>query len=285
MRILLFGGSGMLGTELLKSLYGPGDQVFAPSENDIDIGDEAAVFSCFAEFTPEVVIHAAAYTNVDGCETNPHLAYQVNAEGTEHVVRATAGVGAAILYVSTDFVFDGRKRQPYLPTDSPHPLSVYGASKLAGEKHVRAKIERHWVVRTAWLFGAGGRNFISTILATADKGKKLEVVDDQIGCPTYARDLAHAIAEIVRGEDYGTWHVTNAGSCSWFDLAREALAISGRTSAKISAISSAKLHRPARRPLYSVLANAPGRLPFSPPRPWQEAVAAYLAETGELAGG
>lgn len=276
----------MLGAELLKSLYGPGDQVFAPHENDVDIADEAAVFKCFAGFPPDVVIHAAAYTDVDGCETNPHVANRVNADGTAHIARAAAKIQAAMLYVGTDFIFDGRKREPYLPDDAPRPLGVYGASKLEGERHVRRRVEHHWIVRTAWLFGSNGRNFVRTILNRADSGKGLEVVDDQVGCPTYARDLAAAIAQIVKGEAYGTWHVTNAGGCSWFELAREALALSGRRSVQIKPISSVKLTRPAKRPSYSVLANPPSAtLPFTPLRPWQEALAAYLAEIGELDAG
>jgi len=285
MRVLVFGGSGMLGSELLKALYGPGEQIFAPSEDDVDIADEAAVFKSFADFTPEVVIHAAAYTDVDGCETNPYLANRVNADGTAYIARAAAKIDAAMLYVSTDFVFDGRKRAPYLPDDAPRPLNVYGSSKLAGEKHVRSRVEHHWIVRTAWLFGAAGRNFIRTVLERADAGKQLEVVDDQIGCPTYARDLAGAIAQVVTTDAWGTWHATDAGSCSWFELASEALALSGRTSAEIKPIPSARLTRPARRPPYSVLANPPGvEVPFAPLRPWQEALAAYLDEIGELGG-
>lgn len=273
----------MLGGELLKTLYGPGNHVFAPNENDVDIADEPVLFKCFAEFMPELVIHAAAYTDVDGCERNPHLAHRINADGTAHIVRAAAQLDAAMLYVGTDFVFDGRKHAPYLPDDHTNPLSVYGASKLAGEKHVRRRITRHWIVRTAWLFGAGGRNFVRTILDRADDGRMLEIVDDQVGSPTYAHDLAQAIAEIVAGEGHGTWHVTNAGSCSWYELAHQALALSGRGDADISAIPSARLQRPARRPPYSVLANPTDAvLPFTPLRPWRDALAAYLREIGEL---
>lgn len=283
LRILLFGGSGMLGAELLKTLYAPGEQVFAPSENETDIADEAAVFKCFADFTPEVVIHAAAYTNVDGCETNPHLALRINADGTLHIARAAAQIGAAMLYVSTDFVFDGRKREPYLPGDVPRPLNVYGASKLAGEKHVRRMIERHWIVRTAWLFGRNGPNFVRTILDRADRDRRLEVVNDQVGSPTYAADLARAISQIVAGTSYGTWHVTNGGSCSWFELAKKALELSGRGQVDIRPISSVKLDRPARRPPYSVLGNpSDAQLPFEPLRPWQEGLSAYLSELGEM---
>ncbi|RJQ51976.1 MAG: dTDP-4-dehydrorhamnose reductase [Actinobacteria bacterium] len=282
MRILLFGGQGMLGSELLRTLIGPGNQVFAPSERETDIADEDAVARSFIDFTPECVIHAAAYTNVDGCELNPHLAFRVNSEGTRHVAKAAGRVGASMLYVSTDFVFDGRKKTPYLPDDRPHPLNVYGHSKLEGEKHVKRLAERHWIVRTAWLFGKNGPNFVRAILDKADRGGELEVVDDQTGSPTYARHLAIAIAEIVGGDDTGTWHVTGGGRCTWYDLARETLALSGREHVPVSPISSVRLGRPARRPPYSVLGNADGPLPFSPLPSWREGLAAYLREMREL---
>lgn len=273
----------MLGSELLKVLIAPGNQVFAPSEHDTDIANEAAVFKAFADFPPDCVIHAAAYTNVDGAESNHHIARRVNADGTANIARAAAKIDASMLYMGTDFVFDGRKREPYLPDDTPHPLGVYATSKLNGERHMGRLLDRYWIVRTAWLFGARGRNFVRTVLEKADKDGELQVVDDQIGCPTYAVDLAHAISEIVGTDKYGIWHVTNSGQCSWFEFAREALALSGRSEVKVKPIPSARLDRAARRPLYSVLANPAGaNPPFTPLRDWREALAAYLAEIGEL---
>jgi dTDP-4-dehydrorhamnose reductase len=223
------------------------------------------------------VIHAAAATDVDGCERDPAMAMAVNAEGTRRVADGCRRSGAALVYVSTDFVFDGRKTCPYTETDEPAPLSVYGRSKAAGEQAVRETTPRWVIARTAWLYGALGRNFVKTILGKAAGGGPLRVVDDQVGSPTYARDLAGALVRVLERNLDGVFHLTNSGSCSWYDFTREILRQGGFGHVPVSPMSSEELGRPARRPAFSVLANAAWHAAGEPVlRPWPEALTDML---------
>ena len=292
MRIMVTGAEGMLGTEMVARLAREQD-VIGVDVGDFDITDFAATEAAVARAKPDLVCHCAAYTDVDGCERDPDLAFRVNALGTWNVAAACNGVGAAMLYISTDFVFDGEKGAPYTEYDSPRPLGAYGASKLAGERHVRELVQRHFIVRTAWLYAAHGRNFVLNILrkareavAAAGPGgaePALRVVADQVGSPTSAADLADAVARhIVDSRLYGTYHITNAGSCSWAELAAEALRLAG-SRARVEPISWKDWPSPTRRPPYSVLRRLclemQGRDDM---RPWQEALAEVV---GRIPGG
>jgi dTDP-4-dehydrorhamnose reductase len=205
------------------------------------------------------------------------MAMTVNAEGTRRVAEGCRRSGAALIYVSTDFVFDGRKPSPYVEADEPAPLSVYGRSKVAGEQAVRETAPRWIVARTAWLYGAHGRNFVKTILGKAAAGGPLRVVNDQVGSPTYARDLAAALVRLLERNLSGVFHLTNSGACSWYEFTREILRQGGFGHVPVSPMSSEELGRPARRPAYSVLANAAWHAAGEPIlRPWPEALTAML---------
>ena len=247
------------------------------SRSDADITDSRAIAQAIARSRPDAVIHAAAFTAVDECERKPELAFEVNAEGTRHVALGCRDSGVPMLYISTDYVFDGTKTSPYVETDEPNPINVYGKSKLQGENYVRQTVERFWIVRVSWLFGPLGRNFVGTILDRARRGEALRVVDDQAGAPTYTADASEKVKQILEGGAPGLYHVTNQGYCSWFDFAREILAQAGLEGVPLSPISTAASGRPAARPANSRLANtrlAASGLGLLPP--WQDALRRYL---------
>jgi len=276
MRIVVTGADGQLGVELVRALA-PRAEVVGTTVGDLDLTDPGCP-DRVAALRPDWVVHAAAATDVDGCERDPALAFAVNGEGTRRVAEGCRRAGARLLYVSTDYVFDGRKGTPYAEHDTPAPLNVYGCSKLAGEEATRS-LDRRWaIVRTAWLYGVHGKNFVKTILDRARAGQPLQVVDDQVGPPTYAADLAEAVALLLAGGHLGVFHVTNSGACSWFAFAREILRLAGLDPAAVRSMTSAELDRPARRPAYSVLGNAAWTAAgLAPLRPWPEALAAMLA--------
>ncbi|MFB3820397.1 MAG: dTDP-4-dehydrorhamnose reductase, partial [Candidatus Methylomirabilales bacterium] len=274
MRILVTGAKGQLGVELLRSLA-PLGEVVGRDLPELDIVRPAAA-GAVAALAPDCVVHAAAATDVDGCERDPALAMAVNGDGTRHVAEGCRRAGARLVYLSTDFVFDGAKRTPYLEDDPPAPLSAYGRSKLEGERAAQ-RVPDWCIVRTAWLYGPHGRNFVKAILRKAAAGERLRVVHDQVGSPTYAPDLAAAIARLVAGKLAGTYHVTNAGACSWYEFAREILRQAG-LAVPVQPIDTRTLDRPAPRPAYSVLAHAAlERAGLPPMRPWREALADMLA--------
>ena len=285
MRIVVTGAAGMLGRDLVEILREQHEVVpvdLAGVEDPLDITDAAAVQARFEEARPDAVAHCAAYTNEDGCERDPDQAYRVNALGTAAVAGACRAVGARVLYVSTDFIFDGEKGSPYIEFDTPRPLGVYGASKLAGERLVQSLCPQHYIVRTQWLYGAHGRNFPLTILERAAQGQELRVVADQVGVPTFTRDLSRAIAAIVAQPLYGTYHAANRGEVSWHGFASRLLGMAGLDPALARPISSAEWRSPTRRPAYSVLRpyvlemlGLAGVL-----RPWEEALADFLEQVG-----
>ena len=273
MRILVTGATGQLGTELRRVLV-PWAEVIGLDLPELDVRHPDCAAK-IAEPAPDWVIHTAAVTNVDGCERDPGLAMAVNAEGTRQVAEGCRKARARLLYLSTDFVFDGHKRTPYTEEDTPAPLSVYGRSKLEGER-AAARVPGATIVRTAWLYAAHGTNFVRTILSKAFAGEHLRVVDDQVGSPTYAADLADAIRLLVAGNRSGLYHITNRGACSWFEFTREILRQAGLT-APLEPITTAALARPAPRPAYSALAHQAWEAAGFPPlRPWPEALAAML---------
>jgi dTDP-4-dehydrorhamnose reductase len=276
LRIVVTGANGQLGVELVRALA-PQGEVVATTIGDLDVTAPGCAEQV-AGLRPDWVVHAAGATDVDGCERDPASAFAVNGEGTRRIAEGCRRAGARLLYVSTDYVFDGRKGTPYVESDAPAPLSVYGRSKLAGEEATRS-LEGRWViVRTAWLYGVHGKNFVKAILDRARAGQPLRVVDDQVGSPTYAADLAEALALLVAGGHTGVFHVTNSGACSWFAFAREILRLAGFDPATVRSLTSAELDRPARRPAHSVLGNTAWTAAgLAPLRPWPEALAAMLA--------
>jgi dTDP-4-dehydrorhamnose reductase len=278
MRIVVTGASGQLGHDLVDNLRHD-NEVF-PFDLDLDITDAGAVDEKIVEIKPDAVINAAAYTDVDGCELHPDLALKVNADGAENLSLACRKTGAIMVHVSTDFVFDGNKKQPYTEDDKPNPINMYGRSKLVGEEHVRSLLSSYYIVRTAWLFGMHGANFVKSIIRSADEKGELAVVTDQAGSPTYSRDLAEKIAELMKSGFFGLYHITNAGICSWFEFAEAILAKSGRGHVKIRPITSGELDRPAIRPAYSVLKNGQLEKRGIPLlRPYEEALEAYFKES------
>ena len=275
MRILIIGSSGMLGNDLLEQWTD--DEVIPATSRDVDIRDSGQVRRYITRERPDWIVLTAAYTDVDDSERDPEQAFAVNCEGTRNVARVAQKLGRKLFYVSTDYVFDGASHRPYEPDDPVHPLNVYGASKAAGEKAVREQA-MHWLIgRTSWLFGASRASFPEKILRAAESQPQLKVVADQIGSPTYTRDLATAIRDLVRSDAWGILNITNSGSCSRFQFAKEVLQKAGRRT-PILPITTAEADRLARRPAYSVLSPASLAARGIAMRSWQDAVDAYLAE-------
>jgi dTDP-4-dehydrorhamnose reductase len=280
MRVLITGGEGQLGRDLRSALAE--HEVQSTDLPELDVTDLSAVLDAFASFRPEVVVHAAALTDTVRCESEPDLAYTVNALGARNVAVACQQADAAMLYVGTNEVFDGARREPYLEFDEPNPLNVYGRSKLAGERFVQTLLARHYVVRTAWLYGAGGANFPSKILAAAGERPELSFVVDEIATPTWTCDLVAALAALIQQPLYGVYHLTNSGACSRFEWAREVLGLAGRDDVALRPVTTAEWRRAGgagpRKPPYSVLRNFVGEASLGIVlRPWQEALAEYLA--------
>jgi dTDP-4-dehydrorhamnose reductase len=265
----------MLGHDVVRAAGLAGHEVAAPALEELDVTERAAVGEAVNRERPDAVVNCAGFTDVDGAEAEALEAMRVNGEAAGYVALAAARAGAAVVYPSTDYVFDGRKAEPYLESDEPRPLSSYGRSKLAGEHRTAAAGPRHFVVRTSWLFGARGRNFVETMLGLASEREELSVVDDQVGCPTYTAHLAEGILRLLSTEAYGLHHVAGAGCCSWFDFAREIFRQAGIRS-RVLPSTTEQLGRPAPRPRYSVLrSERPDavRLPH-----WKVGLESYLAE-------
>jgi dTDP-4-dehydrorhamnose reductase len=274
-RVLVMGASGMLGTDLLQEWQS--DQLIPASSSDADIREPAQVRALVDRYRPDWIILAAAYTDVDGSERNRELAFAVNGSGSENVARAAAEFGAKVFYISTDYVFDGKSGRPYKPEHPIGPLNVYGASKAAGEAAVQ-KFSKGWcIARTSWLFGASGSSFPEKILQASETRPELKVVADQYGSPTFTRDLAVAIRDLIRANAGNIVNVTNSGSCSWFEFAKEILRQAGRKT-PVLPISTAEANRLAIRPAYSVLAPNSLTVYGVTLRPWQDALSVYLSE-------
>ena len=259
MKVLVTGADGQLGRELVALLHGGGHDVVGTDQGSLDITDRGAVLQAVAGLRPDAVIHAAAWTAVDACETDPDLAFRVNALAVRHVAEASRRFGAHLCHLSTDYVFDGTKVAPYVEWDLPNPQSVYGRSKLGGERELDGSST---LVRTSWVCGRHGANMVKTILRLAGEREELTFVDDQRGCPTFAADLAAKIVELAIDRRPGLFHVTNQGPVSWFEFAREVLASAGLDPERVKPISTGELTppRPAPRPANSVLDNAALRL-------------------------
>ncbi|MGD6793061.1 dTDP-4-dehydrorhamnose reductase [Metabacillus indicus] len=270
MNVLITGAGGQLGRELSRQLQ-QNHKVAALTKSDLDVANKEEVQKVIGQKKPEMIIHAAAFTDVDQCEANRRKAFEVNWRGTAAVARAAEAVQARLIYISTDYVFDGKKKAPYTEADTPFPLSVYGLSKLYGEKCV-LDYKRGTVIRTSWLFGHEGKNFLKAILRQINEGNILRVVEDQIGSPTYVKDLAEIILKLDK-KTTGIYHVSNTGACSRYEFAKAIVREARLNSGKVFPVSTDLYESIARRPAYSVMAHhALERAGVAPPRPWQEAL-------------
>lgn len=270
--IVVVGANGMLGRDLMSQL---GDRGRGVDIEDMDITSYESVERVLTALKPTAVINCAAYTDVDGCETHTERAMQVNGEGVAYLAMTTRQLDAKLVQISTDYVFDGGKGTPYAEDDAPHPLSVYGESKLAGEMNA-AFNANHLIVRTQWLYGLHGKNFVETMLKLATEKDQLTVVDDQTGSPTWTVDLAKAIITLIEKDCRGIYHAANSGFCTWNDFSRAIFEESG-LNVTVGGMTTEQLNRPARRPLYSTLdcGKLEKETGFSP-QPWREALRAYL---------
>jgi dTDP-4-dehydrorhamnose reductase len=275
MRVLLIGANGMLGKDIVQEWKD--DELIPAASRDADIRDFEQVERLITATRPEWIVLTAAYTDVDGSERDPEGAFAVNGKGTENVALVAEKYGAKVLYTSTDYVFDGKGTRPYEPADTIAPINVYGASKARGEQAIQAGLRDWCIVRTSWLFGASGSSFPEKILRAAETRPELSVVSDQVGSPTYTRDLAAAIRSLVHADARGFVSVTNSGICSWFEFAKEILRQAGKNNA-VEPIDTEQAARAAKRPAYSVLSPAALHALGITVRHWREALPPYLAE-------
>lgn len=275
-KVLVTGSKGQVGAEIVELLKREGFTVYGYGRDVLDVKNLEQVENLMHTVNPNVVIHSAAYTNVDKAESEENIAFSVNAYGTRNIAVASEQIGAKLVYLSTDFVFDGAEEEPYNEFTSTNPLSVYGKSKLAGEQFVQHFHSRFFIVRTSWVFGKYGKNFVQTMLQLALRNQPLTVVDDQLGSPTYAHDLAKIILQLIQTNKFGVYHVSNAGECSWFDFA-EAIFKEANLDVTLTPCKSKDYIQQAQRPAYSVLDNMALRINgFQELRHWKEALKEYI---------
>jgi dTDP-4-dehydrorhamnose reductase len=287
MRYVVFGGSGLLGRQLIHELQGPqsdnknlADQVIAPSSKEADLRDHDQIRQLILNSRPDWIVLSAAYTDVDGCESNRDLAFSVNCESAVNVAHSASEAGSRMMFLSSDYVFDGSKRSPYEISDVRNPASVYGESKARAEEKILEVLPDVCIARTSWLFGPGGKCFPATILKLAAARPEISVVNDQRGSPTFTQDLARALVQLCRASARGIVHVTNAGNCTWYDFAAEIVRASGLPTA-VKPVTTEQFPRPARRPAYSVL-SADSLHAYNIRMPeWQGALKRYLAATSD----
>jgi len=275
MKVLVAGAAGMLGRDVMLAAGNAGHDVVGFGRAELDVTDPAVLAKKFDIERPDVVVNCAAWTDVDGAEESEDAALAVNGTGAGNIAAAAAKVGAAIVFVSSDYVFDGAKGAPYLESDQTAPLSAYGRTKLAGEEATAAANKRHFIVRSAWLFGIGGGNFVETMLRLATDHGEVLVVRDQVGSPTYTWHLAYGIVRLIEGIEFGIHHMAAAGQCSWYEFAREIFE-QAKVECKVLSGTTEMLGRPAPRPPFSALTSQREhaiRLPS-----WQDGLAGYLAQ-------
>jgi dTDP-4-dehydrorhamnose reductase len=294
MKVLVTGANGMLGIDLCAALLAAGHQVVrtdvgarpgatVPPWEEMNITDLNSVTSVILHHQPDAVVHSAAYTDVDGCTRDPDLAYRINGLGTWNVAAVCGQHNITMAYISTDFVFDGTKQEPYTEFDAVNPLSPYGASKLAGEKVTAQLCRKHFIVRTSWLFGVHGKSFPATMINLAKTKTELSIVCDQTGSPTHTVDLANTVTTLLSSPLYGTYHVTNSGHCTWYELAKRTLELAGVTTTEVKPIPASAWPSPTIRPAYSVLRHysleLQGRdnLP-----PWERALEHFISLRASL---
>lgn len=274
--ILITGARGLLGQELTNFLKSRSEKVVEWDLPENDITNVEKAINGIHQIHPDIIFHLAAWTDVDGCEEAPAKAMAVNFQGTWAIALGAAEIGCPLVYISTDYVFDGNAKRPYRENDKPNPLSVYGRTKFMGEQVVLRSCKKSFIVRTSWLYGKGGRNFVDTIRAKAQKEPVLRVVNDQVGSPTYARDLCLPLWEIAQSKQYGIYHLTNSGQCSWFEFACEIVRLT-QSPCQVLPITTEESGRRAPRPKFSVLDNHKFQRRFKKTlRPWQEALRSYL---------
>lgn len=279
LKILLLGKSGMLGSCFMDFFVGMvGLNLHAYNREELDVCDYAKLREKFLEIKPNLVINCTAYTAVDDAEKNRDLAFRINGEATGEIAKVCKEIGAVLIHFSTDYVFDGTKKEGYSENDGTSAINVYGASKLAGEKLIAENMEKYLIVRTSWLFGKNGKNFVDTMVKLGTTMPELKVVNDQIGSPTYTHDLVNAVIddfveplEAGKNVNFGIYHLTNSDTCSWYDFAKKIFEIK-KINVSVLPVTTDQFPRPAKRPNYSILLNT--KLPMM--RSWSEAVAAYL---------
>ena len=275
MKVMIIGSEGMLGHDLVETLK-PFHEVETTTIDTLDITRLDKTRENIKEVNPEVVIHAAAYTDVDGSQSKEDLAYEVNALGSRNVAVGCLEADARLVYISTDYVFDGSKGTSYQEYDKTNPLSVYGKSKLQGETYIRDILSKFYIVRTSWLYGEHGPNFPATMLNLAQENDTLQVVDDQFGSPTFTKDLAHGLKLLIEKPAYGIYHLTNSDYCSWYEYAQEIFKIKG-VEVEVKPVPTSQFPRPAPRPEYSVLDNYHWKMEgFKPLRSYKDALKEYL---------
>jgi len=276
LRVLITGAAGMLGRQVKEEFTKRGATVYPLARKDLDITDYNAITKTFKNITPETVVNCAAYTNVDGAETEKEVAFAVNGLAPRLLGLTCRKYNASMVHISTDYIFNGQSKKPYLISDIPDPINIYGASKLMGEQGIRESGCNYFIIRVSWLFGLGGKHFVDTILKLAKGRDSLKVVNDQQGSPTYTPDLARAIADLSGTGIYGTYHYTNSGITTWHGFAKKVIELSGLTT-KIEPCSTAEFPRPARRPMSSALDLFPTTrvLGYTPPS-WEDAVEHYI---------
>ena len=275
MKKVITGAKGMLGHDLTKILVNNDLHCF--NSKQLDITDENNV-NMIKNIKPDIVINSAAFTNVDACESQYDEAYKVNAEGPKNLAKICKNLNIPLVHISTDYVFKGDKNEPLIENDSVGPNTAYGKTKLAGEKYIQETLDKYFIIRTAWLYGHNGANFVETMLNLSQNNNELNVVNDQIGTPTYTLDLAYAISNLIKTNKYGIYHITNSGHCSWYEFAKEIFKLSN-INIKVNPVKTEEFPRPAPRPKYSVLSNQ--KLidnGFKPLRNYKEALKEYIKE-------
>jgi dTDP-4-dehydrorhamnose reductase len=277
MRCLVTGAAGLLGSELTAFLRRQNEDVTGWDLPSHDVTDVDRIINDTHGVGPDALFHLAAWTDVDGCERDPARATSVNFQGAWAAALAAEEAGCKFIYLSTDYVFDGKSGRPYRENDAPNPVSAYGRSKLMGEQAVVRTCKKRFIVRSSWLYGKHGRNFVDTIRQKCSQQPQIQVVSDQVGSPTYARDLCRPLWELARSEAYGIYHLTNSGQCSWFQLAEEIVRLTG-AQCEIVPVDTTAAGRPAPRPAFSVLENRNFKRKFGKVlRPWPDALKSYLS--------
>lgn len=280
MIVLVTGVNGQLGHDVVKELTAKGHQPYGADRETFDLTNEQAVKEYVNKLKPDAIIHCAAYTAVDKAESDEETAYNVNGLGTKYLAEAAKAVDAKMIYVSTDYVFDGNSTEPYEVDHKTDPIGAYGRTKLAGEEFLQAALDKYFIVRTAWVYGINGHNFVKTMLRLGKERSELGVVSDQIGSPTYTVDLAKLLVEMIETEKYGVYHATNSGVCSWYEFAVEIFKQAGMDQqVKVNPLTTEQYPTPAKRPKYSVLSKKKlEEQGFTQLRDWKEALFAYLQE-------
>jgi len=281
MKILVTGAKGQLGWDVVAQLEKEGHGVLTPDQSTLDIRDREAVLTYFRQMRPEAVVHGAAYTAVDQAEEEKELCMAVNKDGTENLALAAKEVGSVFLYISTDYVLSGEGDEPFMENAIPKPQNVYGESKLQGEYAVQRFLDRYFILRISWVFGLHGNNFVKTMLKLGQTKDTLSVVSDQVGSPTYTKDVAVLISELLKSSAYGIYHGTNEGFCSWQDFAQEIFRVA-KKKVEVLPVATKDYKTKAKRPLNSRLSKEKIRQEgFTPLPPWQDALRRFMAEYSE----